>query len=305
MPTYEAISADVVPELIEGPPIFVEGNLDAANSLMTWIYNRPEDQMRRQDGLSKLQSLLLQRAVFEPMAALATSHAPTARRNELYAELITLRQRIEEACRVETQDTDVSLEALTSGTYTHNWLIKNVLVEGSPMIVGGPKKALKTSVLLDLAVSLGIGEGVMFLNHHRFRVEKHVAVGMYSGESNAPTVATTVRNILCVEEPQAGRSRGLPAVRDAQAERRRRHRGRDRLHQEAKPQGHHLRPGVHQPAEGQHQGQRVECVRHGRGAVARSREACLAAGATPIFAHHTVKHAGKKTGRNGASVQVV
>jgi hypothetical protein len=32
-------------------------------------------------------------------------------------------------------------------------------------------------------------------------------------------------------------------------------------------------------------------------------KACLAAGATPIFAHHTVKHAGKKPGRNGALYQ--
>jgi hypothetical protein len=30
-------------------------------------------------------------------------------------------------------------------------------------------------------------------------------------------------------------------------------------------------------------------------------EACLAAGATPIFAHHTVKNAGMKAGRNGSS----
>ena len=71
------------------------------------------------------------------------------------------RERIERAL-AGSVDTDVSLEALTSGTYTHNWLIKNVLVEGSPAIVGGPKKALKTSILLDLAVSLGIGEGVTF-----------------------------------------------------------------------------------------------------------------------------------------------
>ena len=30
-------------------------------------------------------------------------------------------------------------------------------------------------------------------------------------------------------------------------------------------------------------------------------EACLAEGATPIFAHHTVKNAGKQTGRNGTT----
>jgi DNA-binding transcriptional ArsR family regulator len=32
-------------------------------------------------------------------------------------------------------------------------------------------------------------------------------------------------------------------------------------------------------------------------------EACLTAGATPVFAHHTVKHAGKKPGRNGTLYQ--
>ena len=105
------------------------------------------------------------------------------------------------------------------------------------MIVGGPKKALKTSVLLDLAVSLGIGEGVLFLNHYRFRVEKRVAVGMYSGESNAPTVATTVRNILASKNRKPAEVRGLPPVRDAQAQRRRRPSRRDRLHQKAEPQG--------------------------------------------------------------------
>jgi replicative DNA helicase len=33
----------------------------------------------------------------------------------------------------------------------------------------------------------------------------------------------------------------------------------------------------------------------------RLTDACLAEGATPIFAHHTVKNAGKQTGRNGAT----
>ena len=99
-------------------------------------------------------------------------------------------------CATQPQTPTYQLKSLTSGTYNHAWLIENVLIEGSPAIVGGPKKALKTSILLDLAVGLGIGEGVLFLNHYRFRVEKRVAVGMFSGESNQPTVATTVKNIL-------------------------------------------------------------------------------------------------------------
>lgn len=48
------------------------------------------------------------------------------------------------------------------------------------------------------------GDGMLFLNHHRFRVEKRVAVGMYSGESNQPTVATTVRNICASKNREPG-----------------------------------------------------------------------------------------------------
>ena len=239
LPDYEMFLADV--ENLYPPlgnqtlwAIHTEPILDFAR----WLFVDAVKPTHVDEGLRLLREFLVRRKHDRPMRQLLNI-ARHPRRNELEKQYAEERRKIEEACQFGGVDTDVSLEALTSGTYTHNWLIKNVLVEGSPMIVGGPKKALKTSILLDLAVSLGIGEGVTFLNHHRFRVEKQVAVGMYSGESNQPTVATTVKNI-CFEEPQAWGIRGLPPVRDAEAQRQRRHCRRDRVHKEAEPQGHNF-----------------------------------------------------------------
>jgi replicative DNA helicase len=70
------------------------------------------------------------------------------------------------------------------------FLVRGVLVDGQPMIVGGRSKTLKTSVACDLAVSLG--SGTPFLG--RFHAER-VAVGFWSGESGAATIRETAKRI--------------------------------------------------------------------------------------------------------------
>ena len=68
----------------------------------------------------------------------------------------------------------------------HEWMIKDVLVRYEPMILGGPKKVLKTSVSLELAISLAAGFNGKFLD--RFEVPRPYRVGLISGESGMPSL---------------------------------------------------------------------------------------------------------------------
>jgi replicative DNA helicase len=70
-----------------------------------------------------------------------------------------------------------------------SWIINHVLVKGQPSILGGPKKAMKTSLLIDLALS--IGSGTLFLNH--FTVHEKLRVALISGESGPHTIQETAR----------------------------------------------------------------------------------------------------------------
>src|SRR5262249_24544074 len=71
------------------------------------------------------------------------------------------------------------------------WLVKQVLVAGQPAVIGGPKKVLKTSVVIDLAVALG--SGTRFLN--KFEVPHPEKVLMLSGESGVATIRDTARRV--------------------------------------------------------------------------------------------------------------
>lgn len=62
-----------------------------------------------------------------------------------------------------------------------SWLIRGVLVDGQPMVIGAPEKTMKTGIVIDLAVSLG--SGTPFLNHPDFAVPSPVRVCVLSGES--------------------------------------------------------------------------------------------------------------------------
>ena len=89
-----------------------------------------------------------------------------------------------------------TLDVLDSATflaneYTLSWLVRGVLVKGQPCVIGGPKKTLKTSLLIDLAVSLATA--TKFLG--KFTVDQPVRVGFFSGESGPATIKDTVLRV--------------------------------------------------------------------------------------------------------------
>ena len=91
-------------------------------------------------------------------------------------------------------------QTFASTNFRQHYLVKSVLVEGQPCIIGGPKKCLKTGTLVDLAVSLGTG--TPFLSNPDFAVPERVRTCVLSGESGACTLKETAQRI-CGSEPVA------------------------------------------------------------------------------------------------------
>jgi replicative DNA helicase len=76
-------------------------------------------------------------------------------------------------------------------TFPREWLIDRILVRGQPAVLGGAKKTLKTSLAVDMAVSMGTG--TPFLGH--FPVQKRRRVAMFSGESGEATLQETATRV--------------------------------------------------------------------------------------------------------------
>ncbi|MFO0788190.1 MAG: AAA family ATPase [Pirellulales bacterium] len=78
-----------------------------------------------------------------------------------------------------------------AATYPVNYIVEGVLVENQNCIIGGPQKTLKTTLALDLALS--IATGTPFLNQFKVRERKRVAI--ISGESGEGTLQETYNRI--------------------------------------------------------------------------------------------------------------
>lgn len=76
------------------------------------------------------------------------------------------------------------------------WLVEGLLAGMQPTIIGGPKKSLKTSLAIDLAVSLGTA--TPFLGH--FAVPAKVNVAFVADESSLAVAESTAERICAARD---------------------------------------------------------------------------------------------------------
>ncbi|MBL8796595.1 MAG: AAA family ATPase [Planctomycetia bacterium] len=118
-------------------------------------------------------------------------------RNKDMGSLLTSLGKLVQEGQTLVQDTPppfMTPDVFAQTEFKLDWLVRNVLVAGQPAIVGGPSKAMKTSVMIDLAVSIGAGGDAKFLG--RFPVGqpgKHV--GFISAESGGATIKETFQRV--------------------------------------------------------------------------------------------------------------
>ena len=116
------------------------------------------------------------------------------RREELLAQLMQNSRTVRPAIRGSFSGEVLSSAEFAEAEYPREWLVEEFMVVGEPAIWGGEKKSLKTSIAIDLAVSLGASSTESrFLD--RFDVPRRKRVLMLSGESGAATIQETVRRI--------------------------------------------------------------------------------------------------------------
>jgi Primase C terminal 2 (PriCT-2)/AAA domain len=85
----------------------------------------------------------------------------------------------------------ITSAAFAAAEYKTEFLVKRMIVAGEPLTIAGLMKTLKTSIAVDLAVSLGTR--TPFLGH--FDVYKQVRVAMLSGESGRPALQDVFRRV--------------------------------------------------------------------------------------------------------------
>jgi AAA domain len=167
-----------------------------------------------------------------------------------------------------------------------SWLCKGILVAEQPCVIGGPQKALKTSIGIDLAISLA--SGGKFLG--QFPCPEPVRVMVLSGESGRATIQETANRICAARGldltalgdmlwwkftlPQLSNPEHVAALRDSIVKRQIKAVFIDPLYLCLDPES-------------------AENLYKVGPALMRVSEACLSVGATPALFHHARKGAGR------------
>ena len=90
----------------------------------------------------------------------------------------------------------IACSELATTNFQLKYIVEGVLVADQPLLLGGPHKSLKTSVLLDLALSLATGESFL----QRFKVLEQRRVAVMSGESGLATIRESMLRIAAAKQ---------------------------------------------------------------------------------------------------------
>lgn len=174
--------------------------------------------------------------------------------------------------------------AFEKARYTRRWLIQSILLPDQPAVVGGPMKSLKTSLIADMAISLGTG--TPFLG--QFKVPKATRAAVFSGESGAATLQETARRISDSKKTKLSAANVLWSFDIPRLGRKG---DLERLHTVLKENG--VAVAFIDPL--------YLCLLDGAASASasnlfdvgpllrRAATVCLTAGATPVLVHHAVK----------------
>jgi len=182
----------------------------------------------------------------------------------------------------------MTASAFAQKDFHREWLIENVLLSGQPGVIGGPPKCLKTGILLDMAISIATGED--FLGHFKVAQKRRVAV--ISGESGEATIKETMLRICAakgVALPECKIYLGFDLPRFSEDD------DRDRLTEFlrlARVKVVFIDPLYLCLCVGDRPISPTNLYEVGP-VLKRMTDACLAAGAAPIFVHHMTKSASK------------
>ncbi len=181
-----------------------------------------------------------------------------------------------------------SSKELDEAEIEHSWLIEGMLVEGQPCILGGPSKSMKTTVLVDLVLS--VATGTPFLGKWKTSQAKALFI---SGESGQWTIQETARRIaknksLKLSTVDAFWGYDLPKLSDE----------RELAEFSRNVASAGIKLVIIDPLylcllDGQSdkkQGKSAANVYDMGPLLKNIAKACLSAGATPILAHHTKKN---------------
>lgn len=204
LPGFSALSERVLSRLGTLQTPGLAGHQDAersnADDMLRYMYrNEAEhdgvvDEINEADAMAALRRLLIDRVVVSKLLCAGAHNAQA-----LLVEQQRAIAAIDELCSgCSTTKPEWQLRTLDefheeATTETDDWLVEDVLVADAG-IIGGYSKTMKTSISIDLAVSLGCGPGVKFLG--KYTVVKRCRVGFYSDESSKRDIDNMIDRAL-------------------------------------------------------------------------------------------------------------